>query len=97
MTRSQRRDRALEIIRDVGLPDPARMVESYPHQLSGRQRQRIMIAMAMVLTAPLIADEPTTALRCDYTDADSRAYPQNAARAGTGVCSSPRLRRSSPR
>ena len=57
------RDRAIQLLRDVHMPDPEEKVDHYPHQLSGGQRQRAMIAMA-ISSEPdlLIADEPTTAL-----------------------------------
>ncbi len=55
--------RALETVTDVKLPDPERILKSYPHQLSGGQQQRIVIAMALMSKpALLILDEPTTAL-----------------------------------
>jgi peptide/nickel transport system ATP-binding protein len=55
--------RALEVVRDVKLPDPERIMKSYPHQLSGGQQQRIVIAMALMSKPSLlILDEPTTAL-----------------------------------
>ena len=55
--------RALEVVEDVKLPDPERILKSFPHQLSGGQQQRIVIAMALMSKPSLlILDEPTTAL-----------------------------------
>lgn len=63
LSRQQAMDRALDLLRQVGIPDPERRLADYPHQLSGGMSQRVMIAMAIACEPKmLIADEPTTAL-----------------------------------
>jgi peptide/nickel transport system ATP-binding protein len=63
LNKAQARAKALDLLNQVGIPNPSQKIDSYPHEMSGGQKQRVMIAMAIACEPDLlIADEPTTAL-----------------------------------
>ena len=79
-SKAEARERAIELLDSVGIPDAAQRVDDYPHEFSGGMRQRAMIAMALALEPDLlIADEPTTALDVTVQAPRSSILPPGAA------------------
>ncbi len=85
-SRADAQNRALELLAEVHIPEPARVMRNYPHELSGGMRQRILIAAAFAAEPQLIiADEPTTALDVTVQKQILRLIAQMQARHGTAL------------
>lgn len=86
MTKEEAKGRVIEVFRAVGIPEPEKRYNSYPHQLSGGLRQRVMIGMAMVCKPKvMIADEPTTALDVTIEAQILRLMKRLCAEQGTSI------------
>jgi oligopeptide/dipeptide ABC transporter ATP-binding protein len=86
MNRAQSAERALELMRRVGIPDPERRFRSFPHEFSGGMRQRVMIAIALSCDPELIlCDEPTTALDVTIQDQILRLLARLCRESGTSL------------
>jgi oligopeptide/dipeptide ABC transporter ATP-binding protein len=86
LSRAKSAERALELMRRVGIPDPERRFRSFPHEFSGGMRQRVMIAIALSCDPALIlCDEPTTALDVTIQDQILRLLARLCREAGTSL------------
>lgn len=86
LSRVQAKEKALEMLKKVGIPSPEIKMKQFPHQLSGGQRQRVMIAMALSCSPEvLIADEPTTALDVTIQAQIVRLMKQLQETSGTAI------------
>ncbi len=73
ISRTEAKEEAIKMLGLVGIPSPEKRMKQYPHEFSGGMRQRVMIAMSLICEPKLIiADEPTTALRCYNSSSNIR-------------------------